>query len=222
MTTIGIIGAMDIEIEKLIEKYELVKDRVNKDIYVNEFNDKRVVVAMSGVGKTNSAAMTQYIIDTYDVDAVINSGIAGGINSKLNVMDIVISDYVTYHDFEPVSIMESYVPDRGKIRSSSILIELAKNVIKEMGIDNYHFDAICSGDIFVQNEELKNNIHLRTGAVAVDMESASIAHTCRMNNIPFLSIRTISDMADGGEYLEDVAAYKSSLFVSKEFFYFGL
>jgi len=213
MTTIGIIGAMDIEIQKLIEKYNLVKDKV-KDIYMAEFNDKRIVVAMSGVGKVNSAAMTQYIIDKYEVDAIINSGVAGGISNKLNVMDIVISEYVTYHDFYPIRIMESYVPDNGKIKANSLLVSLAEDVIKEMNITNSHYAPICSGDAFVQDEELKNNIHLRTGAVAVDMESASIAHTCSMNNIPFLSIRTISDMADGGEYLEDVAAFKSSEFVS--------
>ena len=213
MTTIGIIGAMDIEVGKLIEKYNLVKDKV-KDIYITEFDDKRIVVAMSGVGKVNSAAMTQYIIDKYEVDAIINSGVAGGISNKLKVMDLVISEYVTYHDFEPVRIMESYVPDKGKIRANGVLVSLANKVIKEMCITNSHYAPICSGDAFVQDEKLKNNIHLRTGAVAVDMESASIAHTCRMNNIPFISIRTISDMADGGEYLEDIAAYKSSEFVS--------
>lgn len=214
MTTIGIIGAMDIEIQKLIEKYNLVKDKKNKDIYITEFNDKRIVVAMSGVGKTNSAAMTQYIIDNYEVDAIINSGVAGGISNKLSVMDIIISDYVTYHDFEPVSLMESYVPNKGKIKANTMLVSLAQKVLNNMGINNFYYAPICSGDIFVQNEELKNNIHLRTGAVAVDMESASIAHVCSMNNIPFISIRTISDMANGGEYLEDIAAYKSSEFVS--------
>ena len=82
MTTIGIIGAMQNEIDKLISYYDLKKDKMNKDIYVSEFNDKKIVVAMSGVGKVNSAAMTQYIIDKYNVDAIINSGVAGGINNK--------------------------------------------------------------------------------------------------------------------------------------------
>jgi len=214
MTTIGVIGAMQVEIDKLIMKYDLKKDAV-KDIYVNEFNDRRIVVAMSGVGKVNSAAMTQYIIDKYDVDAIINSGVAGGISNKLNIMDIVISDYVTYHDFLPTRIMESYVPDMGKIKSNTTLVNISKKVVEDMNLDNYHYAPICSGDIFVTDEEIKNDILLRTGAVCVDMESASIAHTCSMNNIPFISIRTISDMADGGEYLEDIAAYKSSEFVSK-------
>ncbi len=215
MTTIGVIGAMQNEIEKLIEKYDLKKDKINKDIYVNTFNDKSIVVAMSGVGKVNSAAMTQYIIDNYEVDAIINSGVAGGINNNIKVMDIIISDYVTYHDFEPISIMESYVPDKGKIKANTILVSLAQKVINDMNITNAHYAPICSGDAFVQDEVLKNNIHLRTGAVCVDMESASIAHTCSMNGIPFISIRTISDMADGGDYFEDIAAYKSSEFVSK-------
>jgi len=214
MTTIGVIGAMQIEIDKLIEKYDLKKDKV-KDIYTCEFDDKRIVVAMSGVGKVNSALMTQYIIDKYEVDAIINSGVAGGINNNLNVMDIVISEYATYHDFEPVSIMESYVPDKGRMRANTTLLNLSKKVISDMGIDNYHYAPICSGDMFVQDENIKNNIHIKTGAICVDMESASIAHACRLNNIPFISIRTISDMANGGEYLEDIAAYKSSEFVTR-------
>ena len=132
MTTIGVIGAMQNEIEKLIDKYDLKKDKINKDIYVNTFNDKSIVVAMSGVGKVNSAAMTQYIIDNYEVDAIINSGVAGGINNNIKVMDIIISDYVTYHDFEPISIMESYVPNKGKIKANTILVSLAQKVIKDM------------------------------------------------------------------------------------------
>ncbi len=215
MTTIGVIGAMQNEIDKLIEFYDLKKDKINKDIYVNTFNDKRIVVTMSGVGKVNSAAMTQYIIDKYNVDAIINSGVAGGINNKLKVMDMVISNYVTYHDFNPTSIMESYVPDKGKIKASSVLLNIAKKVINEMNITNYYFAPICSGDSFIQNEELKIKILLKTGACCVDMESASVAHVCSLNNIPFLAVRTISDMANGGEYFEDIAAYKSSEFVSK-------
>lgn len=215
MTTIGIIGAMQIEIEKLIKYYNLKKDRMNKDIYVSDLNDKRIVVAMSGVGKVNSAAMTQYIIDKYNVDAIINSGVAGGINNKLKVMDIIISDYVTYHDFIPKTIMESYVPNRGKIEANSTLVDIAKKVVKDMNITNAYFAPICSGDSFVQDEKIKLEILLNTGACCVDMESASIAHTCSLNNVPFISIRTISDMANGGEYYEDIAAFKSSEFVTK-------
>ena len=212
MTTIGIIGAMQNEVERLVDFYNLKKDFNTKDIYYREINDKRIVVAQSGVGKVNSASMTQYIIDKYDVDVIINTGIAGGIKNTLKVMDIVISDYVTYHDFEPVSIMESYVPDKGKLQANSVLISLAKKVINDMNINNYHLGIICSGDKFVQDEKLKLNILLKTGAICVDMESASIAHVCRYNNVPFLSVRTISDMANGGEYYEDIAAYKSSEF----------
>ena len=125
MTTIGIIGAMQNEIDKLITFYNLKKDKMNKDIYVSELNDKKIVVAMSGVGKVNSAAMTQYIIDKYNTDAIINSGVAGGINNKLKVMDIIISNYVTYHDFMPKTIMESYVPNRGKIEANNTLVDIA-------------------------------------------------------------------------------------------------
>lgn len=213
MTTLGIICAMPCELDKLITKYNLKKEKT-KDIYVNDSEIKKIVVAMSGVGKVNSAIMTQYIIDKYNVDAIITFGVASGLNSNLKVMDVVISEYVTYHDFFPTKIMESYVPNNGKILASPFLTNITKKVIKDMNITNYHYAPMCSGDSFVQDEKQKLDILLRTGAVCVDMESASIAHTCSLNNIPFISIRTIRDMADGGEYLEELAAYKSSEFVS--------
>lgn len=213
MTTIGIIGAFDAEVEKLIEIFELKKADDKDEIYTGVFNDKKLVVARSGIGKVNSAATTQKIIDIYMPDLIINTGCAGSLTDKVKIMDVVLATYVTYHDFSPIRVMAFSTPDNGKIETSSSLMKLAKDAVEELESYNYHEGPIASGDCFVTDSELRDSIRLSTGCLAVDMESASIGHISKRNNVPFISIRTISDFADGQDDFEDIAAYKSSYLV---------
>ena len=198
--TIVIIGAMDVEIEKLIETLNLKNDNNNNDIFVNTDNNKKIIVSKSGIGKVNSAANTQYLIDTYKPDFIINTGCAGSLIDDLKVMDIIISSYVTYHDFTPIRIMQGSTPDNGNIKADDNLINLTKNILENEKI-NYYIKPIASGDL--------------TKAYAVDMESASIGHISRKNNVPFVCIRTISDFADGNDYFEKEASFKSAKIVKK-------
>lgn len=213
MTTIGIIGAFDAEVEKLIEIFKLEKCDEKDEIYTGLFEDKKLVVARSGIGKVNSAATTQKIIDIYMPDLIINTGCAGSLTEKVKIMDVVIANYVTYHDFSPIRIMALSTPDNGKIETSPSLIKLARDAIEELDSYNYYEGAIASGDCFVTDSTLRDEIRLATGCLAVDMESASIGHISKRNNVPFISIRTISDFADGQDDFEDIAAYKSSYLV---------
>ena len=157
--------------------------------------------------------MTQFIIDHYQVSLVINSGCAGSLLSKVKILDVVLSNYVTYHDFNPTRIMEFSTPENGKITASTTLLNKAEEVLKKQDIENYYIAPIASGDCFVTNSTMRDEIYQRTGAYAVDMESASIGHICKLNSIPFLSIRTISDFSDGIENFEVIAAHKSSKLV---------
>lgn len=213
---IGIIGAFDEEIEKFIEIFKLEKDTsTNRDIYIGYFNDKKLIVCRSGIGKVNSSAMTQYIIDRYNVSLIINSGCAGSLLSKVKIMDVILSSYVTYHDFNPTRIMEFSTPGNGKIGASTSLINKAEEALKRLEVTNYYIAPIASGDCFVTDSVMRDDIYTRTGAYAVDMESGSIGHICSLNNIPFLSLRTISDFSDGNEDFEVIAAYKSSQLVKE-------
>lgn len=214
--TIGIIGAFDEEIEKLLEIFQLKKDESTlKNVYIGNYKNKKLVVARSGIGKVNSGAMTQFLIDTYKPDMIINSGCAGSLKSDIKIMDVVISTYVTYHDFHPLRIMNFSVPDNGHIKASTQLIKIAEEAIHTMENMYYHLGAVCSGDCFVTDSVMRDEIREETGAYAVDMESGSIGHICRLNHIPFVCIRTISDFADGNEDFEVLAAYKSSLLVKE-------
>ena len=213
---IAIIGAFEEEITKLLEIFDLKKDpNTLKNVYLGNYLDKSLIVARSGIGKVNSGAMTQYIIDTYKPDLIINSGCAGSLRSDIKIMDVVISTYVTYHDFKPLRIMNFSVPDNGHIIANNTLIKIAEEAIGKLENEHYHLGAICSGDSFVTNEKMRDQIREETGASAVDMESGSIGHICRLNNIPFVSIRTISDFADGNDDFEELAAYKSSSIVNE-------
>lgn len=209
---IGIIGAMDKEIKNFIEMYDLKK--VEEDIYIGVYNTNKIVLVKSGIGKVNAAIMTQYIIDKYSIDYIINSGCAGSLTDKVNIMDIIIASNVGYHDFTPIRIMEESTPDNGNIKTDKKLFDLTIDSVNELNY-NYVVGSITSGDMFVTSSEMRDSIYSRTNALAVDMESGSIGHTCRKNNIPFIIIRTISDFADGVEEREEEAADKSSLLVEQ-------
>lgn len=208
---IGIIGAMDNEVQKFIELLGLTKDdSVKKEVYKGTYEDKNIYVIKSGIGKVNSAAITQFLIDEYHPDLIINSGCAGSLVSNLKILDVALAEYVTYHDFNPLPIMEEAVPNHGKIYSDRKLISIACEAIQSLENKNYQIVPICSGDSFVTSKEQREEIKIRTGAKVVDMESASIGHIATLNQIPFIAIRTISDFSDGEEYLEEEAALRSS------------
>lgn len=213
---IGIIGAFDEEVEKFIAMFQLEKQEKDLwDIYTGIYQEKHLVVCRSGIGKVNSGAITQYLVDHYHVDLIINSGCAGSLVSKVKIMDVILSSYVTYHDFQPTRIMEYSVPEQGKVSASTKLIRIAEEALKKLEVDNYYIAPIASGDCFVTDASMRDRIYHMSGAYAVDMESASIGHICKLNHIPFLSLRTISDFSDGNEDFEVIAAYKSSQLVKE-------
>jgi len=208
---VAIIGAMNKEIERYLELYNPRLTDEKRRIYVGT----NVVIAESGIGKVNSAMMTEHLIDKYDVGVIISSGCAGSLTKELKVLDVIIPPYVTYHDFLPERVMRYSVPDEGNILVDEGLRMLFKEIASGMENVNCVETPICSGDCYVTDSETANSIVERTGATVVDMESASIAHVARKNNIPFITIRTISDFADGNDDKEKQAADISSEIIYK-------
>lgn len=208
---VAIIGAMDKEIEKYLELYipKLIDEK--RKIYVKD----NVIIAGSGIGKVNSAMITQHLIDKYNVDLIISSGCAGSLTEDLNVLDVVIPQYVTYHDFLPERVMRYSVPDEGNINVDESLRNIFKQIVEQMEGVRYVETPICSGACYVTDNKTSKNIVDKTGATVVDMESASIGHVARKNNIPFITIRTISDFADGNDDKEKLAADISSEIIYK-------
>ena len=161
---IGIIGAFDEEVEKFIETFQLKEEEDSIwNIYLGEYKGKQLVVCRSGIGKVNSGAMTQYLIDHFHVDLIINSGCAGSLLSKVKIMDVILSNYVTYHDFQPTRVMEYSVPEQGKVTASTKLIHVAEEALAKIEVKNYYIAPIASGDCFVTDANMRDRIYTATG-----------------------------------------------------------
>lgn len=216
METIGIIAAMDVEIETLKER---VKDYETMEIashiyYKGKILDKTVVFSNSGVGKVNAAITTQVLIDSFKPDAIINIGIAGGLDKTLNHMSIVVGDTLTYHDYDH-GLMNRYFPFVDKFSSDENLVKKAKIIMKD---EDIHIGTIVTGDKFVDSTNLQEELRKKYNALCVEMEGAAIAHTSFANKIPFIVIRSISDFADDEsekdyENFEKIAADKAGNFI---------
>lgn len=225
---IGIIFAMNEELNAL-KKY-LSISRINK-IYELEFfegiiENTECVLVECGIGKVNAARCTQVLIDNYDLDYIFNIGVAGGVSSNLKVGDIVVGEKLVQHDFDITAFNheKGYLPNLGGkfINSSDYLIGLSKK--NDIPVK---YGVIASGDIFCTDVKMSNKINTKFDALCVEMEGAAIAQVCHLCKIPFLIIRSISDVPNNenqitfDEFLLDasdkVANYLISLLSKIEF-----
>ncbi len=196
---IGIIGALDCEITEFCKNFGAVETEY-KGIYHGKCDDKDVYICLVGVGKVNAAASTQRLCDLFDVDAVINSGVAGGVTRSLGICDIAISDKLTYHDFSPIDVLDKYEPHCSVFRADDKLVLLAKNACDEITANdnsfNYDVGMIVSGDKFVEDSEYVKYLSEKYSALCTEMEGAAVGHVCILNSKPFVVIRALSDNAD--------------------------
>ena len=203
MKCVGIIGAMEQEVARLKEVMENVSitTRAGMDFYEGVLEGKKVVVVQSGIGKVNAGMCTQILADLFQVEAVINTGIAGSLNNDINIGDIVLSTDVLHHDMDATGFgyPKGQIPrmDVLSFKADPGLVALAKKACEaatpEIGI---HTGRIVSGDQFVSDTEVKKRIVDDFAGLCTEMEGAAIAQTAHLNNIPFVIIRTISDKAD--------------------------
>lgn len=196
MKTIAIIGAMPSEladIRSTLGNAE-IKHISGFDFYINEYKGKKIVNACCGIAKVNAALCTQVMIDNFKPDCVINTGVAGGMNSDVKVCDVVISTEVLPHDLDP-HFLKDYPPYCAVFKADEKLIETAEKVCSENNINSFR-GRIVSGEAFVSDNALKAKIKADFNPHAVDMESAAVGHACYLNDMPYVSVRCISDNAD--------------------------
>ena len=201
---VGIIGAMKSEVEQLIERMEQVQvvSKAGMNFYRGNLAGRPAVVVQSGVGKVNAALCTQILVDCYEVSAIINTGIAGSLDERIDIGDIVLSEEAVYHDMD-VTAFGSYalgeVPGMGRLAfpADERLIELAKECCARVNPDIHVFTGrIVSGDQFIMSREKKNWLKATFGGCCTEMEGAAVAHGAWRNGVPFLILRAISDKAD--------------------------
>lgn len=208
MKKIGIIGAMDVEIAILrdeMEKNGTLKKSEWGNLVFNEgkLGGKDVVVVKSGVGKVNAALCAQRLAIQFNVDGIINTGIAGGMNKELHIHDMVVSTDAVYHDmdatafgYKPTEIPQMEV---SAFKASEEMMVAAQKAFEESdSAKNYKLiqGRVASGDQFVSSAEQKKRIELICAPACVEMEGAAIAHACFLNDVPFVILRCISDNAD--------------------------
>ena len=209
MKTIGIIGAMEVEVAILKEKMEDVRiiKKASMDFYEGILAGKKVVVVRSGIGKVNAGICAQILADVFSVDAIINTGIAGSLIKNINIGDIVLSTDVVQHDMDATGFgyRKGQIPQMPVFffNADDNLRRLAAEVCKEVNPDIQVFEGrIASGDQFVCDQDVKNRIVSEFSAYATEMEGAAIGQAAYLNEIPFLVVRAISDKADGSAQMD--------------------
>ena len=206
MTKLGIIGAMDVEVQTLKENIEnlTVTEKAGTEYYEGTLLGMPVVVVKCGIGKVNAAIGAQILCDCFDVTAIVNTGIAGSLCAQQNIGDMVVSSDVWHHDFDCVSFGYPMCRIPGMPQSFAAdekLITLAQQAAEQTG-STVRIGRIASGDQFVADPQLKEQITQRTQALCTEMEGAAIAQTAYRNGVPFVILRCISDKADNSAEMD--------------------
>ncbi len=199
---IGIIGAMDEEIESYKLKIEdITETKIAKIIfYQGLMSGQQIVLCKSGVGKVNSAVCTQILIDKFQVDKIIFTGVAGALHPDLNIGDIVISTIAQQYDIDasPLGFEKGFIPysEKSIFEADNELINIALKASEEVSDVNIISGKILSGDQFIADVGLAKELYEKFKGLCTEMEGAAVAQVCNMNNIPFVIVRSMSDKAD--------------------------
>ena len=215
MKKIGIIGAMELEVETLKSKMNVAKTtkKANMEFFEGTLNGVEVVIVRSGIGKVNAGICTQILADLFDVTHIINTGIAGSLDAQIDIGDIVVSTDVLQHDMD-VRVFGyplGEIPQLGTLSfpADERMASLAKSVCEKVNAEVKVFSGrIVSGDQFISDKAKKEWLIEQFSASCTEMEGAAIAQAAYLNGIPFLIIRAISDKADDSAGM-DYAAFEA-------------
>lgn len=201
---IGIIGAMDEEVQAVIEQLDAKTSEIIYDIRftIGKIKDHDVVVCQSGIGKVNASFSTTVLLSNYQIDYVINIGTAGGLNSHEKQGDVVVSAEVSNHDFDLRAFGRKVgeIPDMPlSFSADKELMAKTVAILKKAAVP-FHLGLIVSGDQFINNFE--QVIFIKThfdNPLASDMEASAIAQICHKTKTPFIVTRCLSDVFGSGE-----------------------
>lgn len=202
---IAIIAAEDEEVEAIKNISSSIEEINIKswNVLKVKINGKYCLLVKSGIGKVNSGITTQMLLDHFDVEYVVNVGSAGGLKEDLKIADVIIGEKLVQHDYD----LTGFGRPKGEIPGLGIFFESNKNLIEKVkainveGI-NKRIGTIGSGDIFCTSVKMKNKIVEKFNADCVEMEGAAIAQVCAINKVPFVVIRSISDIPNEDNYVD--------------------
>ena len=223
MKTIGILGAMDEEVALLKASLEDVQEITWKHLtfYRGTLHSMDVILVKCGIGKVAAALATTALIDKFSPDAVVNTGSAGGFDQSLNIGDLVIASHVIHHDVDLTHFGYALGQCAGmppEYNCNQQLIEAATNAATQLTTIQSTSGLICTGDAFIGSDEAVAELRSKFSDMkAVEMEGAAIGQVCYMLEVPFLVIRSLSDIAGKtstisfNEYLETAAKHSAQL-----------
>lgn len=200
--TIGMVVAMEKEVKPFLESIgvqTLCEKQGEFEVYGYLAGTKKVYLVQSGIGEISASAATQLLISKYGAEVILNFGVCGGLVKSSKVFDTVIVNGVVHYDFD-LSAIDSVSPaqypfaDNPVIKTHEGLIEVAKRVMPSAKT------VVCaSADKFVANEEFKRDLNAKFGASVCDMECAGVLITAKLNGVPVLIIKAVSDSEGGAE-----------------------
>lgn len=203
MAKIGIIGAMASEVASLkdLMKINAVTQKAGMHFYDGTLNGKSVVVVQCGYGKVNAGICAQILADLFDVTHIINTGVAGSLNPKLDIGDIVVSEKALQHDMDvaPLGFAPGQIPDIDTLAfpADQAMIDAAVAACRQINPDiNVLTGLIVSGDQFISDREVKDRLVSVFHGDCAEMEGGAVAQAAYLNRLPFIIIRAISDKAD--------------------------
>ena len=202
---IGIITAMSMEHEQVVRLLNEKKEYTGGpfSFTVGEAGGNTLILMQCGIGKVNAAAGAVELISRFQPDCIVSTGVAGGIDSCLKVMDVVASSHIVYHD-----VWCGEGNEYGQVQGlptfftgNETLLQCANSLTPATEGMTIHNGLICSGDKFITDRAELDYITGRfPQGLAVDMESGAIAQVCHLYQVPFISFRIISDTPGSDEH----------------------
>lgn len=209
MKKIGIIGAMELEVDTLKSRLQERKttEKASMTFEEGKLNDTDVVIVRSGIGKVNAGCCVQILIDDFHVTHIINTGVAGSLRAEIDIGDIVVSKDALYHDMDvsPLGYERGVIPqmDTSIFAADGKMIEEAVASCKKTCPDISVFTGrVVSGDQFIGDRAVKDGITAKFDGYCCEMEGAAIAHASHLNKTPFVILRAISDKADNSAEMD--------------------
>ena len=206
---IGIIGAMEEEVALLKEVANIKNTTTIADMEFCEgkIGDKDIVIVQCGMGKVNAGISAQTLINEYNCTKIINTGVAGSLDNRIDIGDIVVSVDAVQHDFtvEAIGFKKGEIPYTGLFAfpADEELRKLTVEAVAKTNLGIKVFEGrVCSGDQFIETNEQKETILSSFGGLCCEMEGGAIAQVCYLNHVPYVIIRAISDKSDGTESME--------------------
>ena len=206
---IGIIGAMDVEVNSLKDDANITKttESAAMEFCEGTLGKKDVVIVKCGMGKVNAGICANTLINDFGCTRIINTGVAGSLDNQIDIGDFVVSTDAVQHDFdvEAIGFKKGEIPYTGlyAFPADETMRAAAVKAVKDTSPDNHVFEGrVCSGDQFITTKEQKEKIISNFGGMCCEMEGAAIAQTCYLKKTPFVVIRAISDKPDETEIVE--------------------